>query len=401
MSNLLLLFLLVSTHLTPVLSDGRIRPAGTVNGELETLNTVPTREGEWIPLAELPSQNQTLYSDEIYSRLRTGDQSALIEGYRSLEGAAYQKTMHRTLRYPTLNQLKWEYYCYHIPFSWILFTLYLTATLFFLFSRNRTLFFIAFALHTFLLFMRIYILKRPPVSNMSETILYVPWITVLASLAFVKKRTLLFSASLSATALLLFLPPHHAFENVAAVLDSSYWLLIHVLLVVGSYGIFFLAGILAHIYLVKPEPKLTKPLLQTLYIGTALLITGTILGGVWAQQSWGRFWDWDPKEAWAFISSGVYLIWIHAYRFKKIGPRTLAVGAIIGLMAITFTWYGVNYILGTGLHSYGFGNGGEKLYYGYLIGEIAFLFSTFLFTKKTEPVLSGLKKMLKRDKSSA
>ena len=119
---------------------------------------------------------------------------------------------------------------------------------------------------------------------------------------------------------------------------------------------------------------------KTLYIGTALLIVGTILGGVWAAQSWGRFWDWDPKESWAFISALMYLAFLHAYKFRKIKERGLAIGSILGLMTISFTWYGVNYILGTGLHSYGFGGGGEWLYYSYLLGEGLFICTLLVLT---------------------
>jgi ABC-type transport system involved in cytochrome c biogenesis permease subunit len=108
-------------------------------------------------------------------------------------------------------------------------------------------------------------------------------------------------------------------------------------------------------------------------LGIALLIPGTILGGVWAAESWGRFWDWDPKESWAFISSCAYLIIIHSYTFGHIRGFGLAVGSIVGLLFISFTWYGVNYVLGTGLHSYGFGTGGEFWYYGFILAEALFL----------------------------
>jgi len=177
------------------------------------------------------------------------------------------------------------------------------------------------------------------------------------------------------------------------VLDSQYWLTVHVLMVVGSYGMFALAGVLGHFYLISrlisgrqtdQTERFGRQILQAMYLGTALLIPGTILGGVWAAESWGRFWDWDPKESWAFISSCVYLIWIHAYRFGHIRYDGLAVGSITGLMVISFTWYGVNYILGTGLHSYGFGSGGEIYYYLYLAGEAAFIAaSLFAIRPKT------------------
>ena len=159
------------------------------------------------------------------------------------------------------------------------------------------------------------------------------------------------------------------------------WLLIHVLLVVGSYGAFAVASTLGHLYVIGRQLKrrdawiaaLQPGILQAVYIGMSLLLPGTLLGGIWAAQSWGRFWDWDPKESWAFISICTYLIFIHAFRKKQVGPFGLAIGAIIGFLTISFTWYGVNYILGTGLHSYGFGNGGELYYFAFFIGETLFL----------------------------
>ncbi len=167
-----------------------------------------------------------------------------------------------------------------------------------------------------------------------------------------------------------------------AVLDSQVWLMVHVLLVVGSYGLFILGAALGHFYLggfllYKEERAWMHPLppliLQTLYGGTALLLSGTILGGIWAAQSWGRFWDWDPKESWAFISLCVYLLFIHAYRFSRLSSFGLSIGAVLGALTISFTWYGVNYLLGTGLHSYGFGEGGTYPYFLFLGGEGVFL----------------------------
>ena len=250
----------------------------------------------------------------------------------------------------------------------------------------------AFSLHTVILAMRCFILQRPPVSNMFETILYVPWIAVLASFVLFyifKNQIPLIASSIAALALLVLLKLtgiNSSLENVQAVLDSQYWLIIHVLMVVGSYGAFILAGILGHFYLIgfvknkfetQSLASIAKFILQSMYLGVALLIPGTILGGVWAAESWGRFWDWDPKESWAFISASIYLIFIHAYTFGHIRNLGLAMGSIAGMLAISFTWYGVNYILGTGLHTYGFGVGGVGYYYLYFLIEIFFLFIIF------------------------
>lgn len=302
-----------------------------------------------------------------------------VDDYRELAGTPFLRGGGKQLLYPTYGQLFAEKLLYHVPFKWMIISLYLASIPLLIWKRGLGIWIClaGFAVHTATLALRCYILSRPPVSNMSETLLYVPWIAMLVGWAFtpIDKKWVLPSAAMAASLLLLLLPSHLRLSSIPPVLNSQYWLMIHVLMVVGSYGVFALSSVLGHLLLVKKnlESVIVKPLLQSLYIGTALLICGTLLGGVWAAQSWGRFWDWDPKESWAFISSGLYVLCIHAYRFKLIGPLGLAFGSVFCFLAITFTWYGVNYILGTGLHSYGFGHGGELFYYSYLALELIFL----------------------------
>lgn len=316
-------------------------------------------QGRYQPYATLPINEQ---NEEILRK-----EGRLIENFEEVAGTSYLQAHGKALYYPTKWQLQAELLFQRIPIKWMLIGLYLLSPP------------AAFGLHTAALTTTCYILHRPPVSNMAETLFYVPWTCALCGLLFKRKR----EGGVMAALLLLFLPAAFHFENVQAVLDSQYWLMVHVLMVVGSYGVFFFAAIIGHLYLLKTKKGMEAILLRSLYIGTALLIGGTILGGVWAAQSWGRFWDWDPKETWAFVSSGLYLIVIHAYRFKKISGRGLAIGSIFGLMAITFTWYGVNYILATGLHSYGFGSGGT-LYYSLYLGAEMLFFSLIYFLKKRE-----------------
>lgn len=350
--------------------------------ELHSLQTDPDLEQEK-RIQELSLElYQTLYNN--YSE--------------SLAGNNYLETVSKTLSYPTLPQLRIESLYYQLPIGGAAITAYLSALfLFFLaytLKKNSYCHYamvcmgLAFSVHTILLALRCYVLQRPPVSDMFETVLYVPWVAVCVSFFlyyFMKSRLLLVSSSLAAVILLALLSLNNltnGLENVQAVLDSQYWLTIHVLMIVGSYGIFVLCGILGHIYLVWYALKkrhtedmdfISKLILQTMYLGTALLIPGTILGGVWAAESWGRFWDWDPKESWAFISSCTYIVFIHTYTFRHIKQFGLALGSIVGLLSISFTWYGVNYILGSGLHSYGFGNGGEMFYGLFLAAELAFI----------------------------
>lgn len=327
-----------------------------------------------------------------------GLMQALSKPYaETLAGTPAIEAFQKTYIYPTTIQLKSESIYTRYPLIEGTIVLYALALIGFLLAKTLksgllkkssfVLFLLSFLLHSFILGLRCFILDRPPVSNMFETVIYVPWIAILAGISFytyTKNSLLLIASSVSALVLLVILEVTNLsrqLEQPQAVLDSQYWLTVHVMLIVGSYGVFFLSAILGHIYLgysffnklnVKMK-SLEFSVLQTLYLGCFMLIPGTILGGVWAAESWGRFWDWDPKESWAFISCCVYLVVIHAYRFNKIKAFGLCMGAIIGFLAISFTWYGVNYILGTGLHSYGFGNGGERFYYFFLLAELIFL----------------------------
>lgn len=381
------------------------------------MKVLPGKEGDWFSLQALKlkvfdprtnglmwAPNFTLLSPDLFSQIRTlylelekgvdtrqQLQAALLKGYASLAGKPYKEAIGKTLSYPSLAQLKAESLYYQYPFVLFAIAAYSIAIILFLLRLQRwalPALSIAFLLHTAVLFLRCYILGRPPVSNMFETVIYVPWIAVAIGFAlqyFLRTPLLLLASSIVALALLIVLElsqVNSSLEQVQAVLDSQYWLIIHVLLVVGSYGVFALAGVLGHFYLgayaihrkeTQAMEQTAKCILQALYIGVALLIPGTILGGVWAAESWGRFWDWDPKESWAFISACIYLIFIHAYTFQHIANFGLALGSIVGLLAISFTWYGVNYILGTGLHSYGFGSGGEQYYYFFLIAESLFI----------------------------
>jgi ABC-type transport system involved in cytochrome c biogenesis permease subunit len=117
-------------------------------------------------------------------------------------------------------------------------------------------------------------------------------------------------------------------------------------------------------YLIRRPPAVCTTLAGYVYkviqVAVMLLICGTILGGLWADVSWGRFWGWDPKEVWALISGLVYLAILHGRYGGWFGNFGTAVGAVGGFSAIVFSWYGVNFVLGAGLHSYGFGTGGAQ-----------------------------------------
>ena len=168
---------------------------------------------------------------------------------------------------------------------------------------------------------------------------------------------------------------------------SNYWLIVHVMTISISYAAFMLAfglGDLGLIYFAINEEKYAEQIQKTttgcyraMQIGVAFLAPGIILGGIWADYSWGRFWGWDPKETWALIALLGYIIILHARLvgwLKNFG--TLAAG-IITFNLVIMAWYGVNFVLGAGLHSYGFGAGGIE-YVSVFVG-LHFLFVAYSY----------------------
>jgi ABC-type transport system involved in cytochrome c biogenesis permease subunit len=176
------------------------------------------------------------------------------------------------------------------------------------------------------------------------------------------------------------------------VLRDNFWLSTHVLTITLSYAAFALSLGVAHVALAriiagyKPSASLYNYLYKTLQVGVLLLATGTILGGVWANYSWGRFWDWDPKETWALTALLGYLFLLHGRLSGLWGGFGLAVGAVIAFQSVLMAWYGVNFVLGAGLHSYGFGTGGLPVVATFVGLEITFVIVAFL--RKNHPASS-------------
>jgi len=186
--------------------------------------------------------------------------------------------------------------------------------------------------------------------------------------------------------------PGKQFSPLQPVLRDNFWLTIHVLTIVSSYAAGALAwglGILSlgHYLLGRYEPgragrparppaacaELAGSIYKAMQVAVLLLAAGTILGGLWADVSWGRFWGWDPKEVWALVSLLAYLVVLHGRYAGWIGNFGLAAGAVLGAAVIGMSWYGVNFLLGAGLHSYGFGQGGQTEFFAFLVLNLLLL----------------------------
>jgi len=312
--------------------------------------------------------------------------------------------------YPTETELDREvsYNQFH-PFgkAWPMYVLAAVLALFALrFKENKGMyaamwlaFAAAFGLHVYGFIERCMIAGRPPVTNMYESVIWVGFGIVFFSAVFetiFRPRYYLLCGAIGGTICLLLmdLVPVIAgnagtggFESkidpLQPVLRSNFWLTIHVLTITLSYAAFALAWILGHVTLVKhltsPSSKavhheLHQFVYRVLQIGVLLLATGTILGGVWAYYSWGRFWGWDPKETWAFIALLCYLVVLHGRFTGWWGNFGMSIGSVVAFIGVVMAWYGVNFVLGSGKHAYASGaSSGNYFVFGTLIVDLIFV----------------------------
>ncbi|MBK1990944.1 cytochrome c biogenesis protein CcsA, partial [Sphaerospermopsis aphanizomenoides BCCUSP55] len=235
---------------------------------------------------------------------------------------------------------------------------------------------------------RVLVSGRAPVTNMYESVVWVAFGTILFALVFEaihRCRFFLLGAVPVAVVSLILADTQpvildRSIHPLVPVLADNFWLTTHVLTITLSYAAFALALGVGHIALIqviagaKPSKSLYTYLYRALQVGVLLLATGTILGGVWANYSWGRFWDWDPKETWALIALLGYLFLLHVRIAGNWGDFGMAVVWILAFQSIIMAWYGVNFVLGVGLHSYGFGTGGFPAAVAFVLLELAFVF---------------------------
>ncbi|MFL1896259.1 cytochrome c biogenesis protein CcsA [Aquimarina sp. 2-A2] len=230
-----------------------------------------------------------------------------------------------------------------------------------------------FLLHTAGLIMRWYVSGHAPWSDAYESMIYVAWATLALGLAFGRKSNLTIAATTFVAAIILFFAHENwtdpAIANLQPVLDS-YWVLIHVSIIVASYGPFFVGailGILALILMILTTKSNKKKMdlnireitiinEMALTIGLVMLTIGNFLGGMWANESWGRYWGWDPKETWALISIMVYAFVIHMRLVPGLRSKWwYNFASILAVYSILMTYFGVNFYL-KGLHSYASGD---------------------------------------------
>jgi ABC-type transport system involved in cytochrome c biogenesis permease subunit len=236
-----------------------------------------------------------------------------------------------------------------------------------------TLIVLTLVLHTIALVARIYISGRPPVTNLYSSAVFIGWSAVVAGVAFeaifrIGLGNIVASVAGYATLLIAgyLAMGGDTIAVLQAVLDTQFWLATHVVCITKGYAATYMAGLCGVLYVIGGmctpllDRDMRKALGQAIYgiLCYALLFSffGTVLGGLWADDSWGRFWGWDPKENGALIIVLWNALVLHARWDKMIADRGLAILAIGGNIVTSWSWFGVNE-LGIGLHSYGFTEG--------------------------------------------
>lgn len=363
----------------------------------------------WVSVAELPEQYQNIFVEitksfigligaEVENKTKEEKQQILA----SMDKAVLQYKDAVRAQFPTKyadpNPLKVEVHFneFH-PFRWSA-VAYGFSLIFFLLvwvtGRDLMrkigvgLLSVGFLLHIYGFALRVYLTGHPPVTNMYETVVWVAFgAIVFAGILhyFMKNQFLLLGGAMVATLCMIIADTapvilDDSLQPLEAVLRSNYWLTIHVLTITISYAAFFLAmalGDIGLIYFLRDEKKYQaeiKSVAQAIYrsiqIGVAFLAPGIILGGIWADYSWGRFWGWDPKETWALIALLGYIAVLHGRIAGLIRDFGMIASGVATFALVIMAWYGVNFVLGAGLHSYGFGAGGVEYVSGFVIAHI-------------------------------
>lgn len=360
--------------------------AGIMDGS--SLRILPTAraDGTWASLAELRGDGSETargmltslqgMSDAFRSRSPADFATHAVEFERSVlqsGGAAMSErnAMETELLYHDLDAFGWAWMAYLVGVVFL-----------FLFQRRRSrwtvvvgrgLIAVGCLFHSTGIVLRWAISGRAPVSDMYESLVFMSWgIVALGLVLGIRHGGRVFASCAAAAGSIVLmcaemLPLDSAINPLLPVLAHTAWLSVHVMTVMLSYSAFALAMALGHvavgIHLLRPGTPgalayVSDLIHRTIQVGLLFLTAGIVFGAMWANESWGRYWGWDPKETWSLVTFFVYLLVVHARFAGWLGHFGLATAAIVGFLSVVMTYYGVNFLLAAGLHSYGFSSGG-------------------------------------------
>ena len=388
-------------------SDRLALLANVMNGN--ALLIVPASKSQtdaWV----VPPEFSRYYTETQFAPVQIQLQS-MASSYLQADGFNFSRAasqLHESLRalspsiYPKDQQLRLEYFYNHSEAFYRAIWLYGIGFLLLLIAHLRegggvvlrriavSTAILALAFHAAGIVMRCLIAGRPPVTNMYESIIWVSFaVSFFGMIFFARYRTPIYLLAALPVTLVALLLVHQmpiampaSIDPLVPVLRDNFWLTIHVLTITLSYAAFALAMGFGHILLwryarnparARADAPMHFWLYRVLQLGVLLLAAGTILGGVWANYSWGRFWGWDPKETWALIALLCYLTTLHGRLAGWWTEFGLVVASVICFLAVLMAWYGVNFVLGKGLHSYGFGIGGETYVATFVLLDLLFV----------------------------
>lgn len=238
--------------------------------------------------------------------------------------------------------------------------------------------------------LRIIISGRAPVTNMYETVLFSGFGALILALIIghLRQEKMYLYAGLFYSLCTLMMQNFaggmlsSSIGPLVPVLRDNFWLSTHVTTIIVSYGALALSWILANSVLIKrrfygmpssDERYYSDVIYTCLKWGTVMLGAGIILGGVWADYSWGRFWGWDPKETWSLIAFCIYMAILHGRYTNWIPTRRFVPLTAAAFISVMMAWFGVNYILATGLHSYGFSEGGAIFLGSFILAQVVLI----------------------------
>jgi cytochrome c-type biogenesis protein CcsB len=352
----------------------------------------------WYSVDELKYLNDPKTSNkyfEIFKNLVIAMKNYDTEGVKLFREKIYdiQKTFSSPIL-PTQNRIKAELIYNHLsifPFLIGVYSLFGIVIIFFGFfeilkSKIYTkldnafvaLGWLVLIVHTANMFFRWYISGHLPWSDAYESIIFIAWSAAFVSLVFFRRFMLALGAGFFVSGMFMMVAHLNSIDpqitNMVPVL-KSYWLLIHVAVITIGYGFLAVSAMLAllnlFLFLPKKNDKLhekishiNKIIYIAIYAGLAFLSIGTFLGGVWANESWGRYWSWDPKETWSLITIIAYAVVLHMKIYQKnISELLFTFLSFLSFFFILMTYFGVNFYIAQGLHSYGRGEAGYEWFY--------------------------------------
>ena len=253
---------------------------------------------------------------------------------------------------------------------------------------------LGFLFHAYGIYLRMHIMGRPPVSTLYESVIFVAFIVILFAiiLEYFRRDGLGIFVGTVSGSIFHYIGFGYSADGdtlgmLVAVLNSNFWLATHVTTITMGYGASLVAGFIGHLYLVQairqPENKSNlKSIFNNLFgitlIALFFTLFGTILGGIWADQSWGRFWGWDPKENGALLIVLWQLMMVHMRLSGLAKPAEFALGMALNNIIVALAWFGVN-LLQVGLHSYGFDDGVARNLFIFIALELIIGFGTYLW----------------------